>query len=465
MAKTSGFAALAALQNKIVTTEPVEEVVVPTSVTKVGNQIIVDSTPALFESVEDEQAGVEESFDKSSMEGIDDAVLEPEHESTADDVPEFGAEESFESSTAESDIASKLTTVARGMDSKLVQVDEMPYLAVEPAEPVFDAPVEEPAVKESVYVLHTVDQWSTSELEAYISGTCEEETYVAQLKQAVYEHRKREVTLAKAWTVEECREYFLTGKVPAKTSKGAWVKDATRQYRREHEWETNELESWALGEIKAEGATTDGGLAVELKQRLNLALKSFDVNAIITNYRYTTNQVNETRTEIRPEPQTQEVSEARVAEVTKAIQLEGVTAVNQSYIDSSLAQYEAVMKPGRAITERAAGEAQVLLRDVIRYAVQLPDPVGARSAMQYLLDHFRARRAIGELFEDTYAYRGIPDMRTTKKEQIAHHDLLTLFLVYADLMVELRGQTDIPSLIGAVNPQFQSRVLEFFARQ
>lgn len=430
MAKTSGFAALAALQNKIETTEPVEEVVVPTSVTNVDGKIVVDTTPAIFESVEDEQAGVEE--------------------------------ESFGFPTEESHIASKLYAIARGESPVFTPIDELAYI---PAEPVFDAPVEEPVVKESVYTSQPVDQWSTSELEAYISGTCEEETYVEQLKLAVTEHRKRESALAKAWTVLECREFFLTGKAPAKTSKGAWVKDVTRVYRREHEWETNELESWALGEIKAEGATTDGGLAVELKQRLNLPLKSFDVQAIITNYRYTTAQVNETREETRPEPQTQEVSEARVAEVTKAIQLEGVTAVNQSYIDSSLAQFEAVMKPGRAITERAAGDAQTLLRDVIRYAIQLPDPVGARSAMQYLLEYFRARRGIGQIFEDTYAFRGIPDMRGTKKEQVAHHDLLTLFLVYADSMVELRAQTDIPSLIGNVNPQFQSRVLEFFARQ
>lgn len=424
MAKNSGFAALAALQNKIETTQPVEEVKTP---------VTEQPTPALFESVEDEQTGVEE--------------------------------ESFESSTAESDIASKLTTAARGESPVFTPVDELAYIAVDPAQPVFDAPVEEPVVKESVYTSQPVDQWSTPELEAYIAGTCEEETYVEQLKLAVTEHRKRESTLAKAWTVVECREYLLTGKAPAKTSKGAWVKDVTRVYRREHEWETNELESWALGEIKAEGATTDGGLAVELKQRLNLPLKSYDVQAIITNYRYTTAQVNETREETRPEPKTQEVSEARVAEVTKAIQLEGVTAVNQSYIDSSLAQFEAVMKPGRAVTERAAGDAQTLLRDVIRYSIQLPDPVGARSAMQYLLEYFRARRDIGQIFEDTYAFRGIPDMRGTKKEQVAHHDLLTLFLVYADSMVELRAQTDIPSLIGNVNPQFQSRVLEFFARQ
>lgn len=405
MAKNQGFAALAALQNKTTT---------------------VDETKDLPDLEETPEPG----------EG---------------DLPEFPDEESesFASESKETNIAAQLNAV------------------VERAQPVFDAPVEEVIEQPEARDLNTIPvvEWTDTELEEYISGVTKVETYVATLKEAVTEHRKRYNILAKAWTVEECRAFLLTDITPAKTSKGAWVNDVTRKFRREHEWETNELESWALGEIKAEGATTDGGLAVELKQRLNLPLKSVDVQAVITNYRYTTAQVNEPRVEQRPEPQTQTVTEERVAEVTKAIQLEGVTPVNQSYIDSSLAQFEAVMKPGRAITEKSSGDAQRLLRDVILYAIQLPDPVGARSAMQYLLEYFRARRGIGQIFEDTYAFRGIPDMRGTKKEQVAHHDLLTVFLVYADPMVELRGQTDVPSLIGNVSPQFQSRVLEFFARQ
>ncbi len=405
MAKNQGFAALAALQKKVETTPPIE-----------GNQ---DDTTS--------QRGKTDVFTP-----IDELAY------VAD-----------ESSTAETDTASK-------------------FNAIDPAQPIFDAPVED--VKETGDVIRLlndlpVNQWTNEELESYIAGTVSEETFIVQLKAAVTEHRQREATLAKAWTVEECRAYFLNGTIPAKTSKGAWVKDVTRRYRREHEWETNELESWALGEIVAEGATTDGGLAVELKQRLNLVLKSVDVQSVITNYRHATAQVTGARVEVRPEPITKEVTEERIVEVTKSIQLEGVTALNQSYIDSSLAQFEAVMKPGKPITEKSAGEAQRLLRDVLIYAIQLADPVGSRSAMQYILDYFTARRGIGQIFEDTYAFRGIPDMRGTKKEQVAHHDLLTLFLVYADPVVELRGQTDIPSLIGAINPQYQSRVLEFFARQ
>lgn len=416
MAKTSGFAALAALQTKIETTPPVDE-----------TQDTTDPTSV--------------SYDESQGNFHD---VPPVVDLESSGVPEDKIE-SFASETIEPSISTDVKSVA-------------------PAQPVFDAPVEIPLSTKKDFNAIPVDEWSTDELEAYISGDVDIETFVSKLKEAVTEHRKRETTLPKAWSVEECREFLLKGNSPAKTSKGAWVNDVTRKFRREHEWETNELESWALGEIKAEGATTDGGLAVELKQRLNLPLKSVDVQAVITNYRFSTAQVDKARVEERPEPKTPEVSEVRIAEVTKAIQLEGITPVNQSYIDSSLNQFESVMKPGRAITEKSAGDAQRLLRDVMLYAIQLPDPVGARSAMQYLLDYFRSHRAIGKMFEDTYAFRGIPDMRGTKKEQVAHHDLLTLFLVYADPMVELRAQTDVPSLIGNINPQFQSRVLEFFSK-
>lgn len=466
MAKNKGFASLAALQNKVAQTETVEEVKEPTNVTNEDGTVVVevpeettqptwdtiDQVPALFESAEDEQA--DQDAESVSLRGLtpnvvqmDEATFARGQNPVVTPVDELGVipTESFTSVSTEANIATKLNE------------------AIAPAQPIFDAPVEEPV--KPAYILRTIDQWTDAELEAYIAGTCEEETYVAQLKQAVSEHRKRYSTLAKAWSVEECREFLLNGTVPAKTTKGAWVKDVTRQYRREHEWETNELESWALGEIAAGGVTTDGGLAIELKSRLNLNVPSVDVNAVITNYRHATNQVTAARQEQRPEPNTPTVTEAKIAEVTKTIQLEGLTLVNQSYIESSLAQFESVMKVGRAVSETQGGDAQKLLRDVIVYAIQLPDPVGSRNAMQYLLEYFRARRGIGQLFEDTYAYRNIPDMRAPKKDQVAHHDLLTLFLVYADPMVELREQTDIPSLIGNVNPQFQSRVLEFFARQ
>lgn len=404
MAKNQGFAALAALQTK-----PQE----PIDVTADSDKLLVDP-----------DAPKHHNFDEEP--GDDDPGDLPE------EIESHSGEESF----------------------------------ISPAEPTFDAPEEQVSepVGRALNDIPVVD-WSTSELEAYIAGTVVEETYVATLKEAVKEHRIREVKLPAAWTVSECRNFLKNGVEPAKTTKGAWLSDDTRRFRREHEWTTEELESWALGEIKPEGSTSKNGLAIELKQRLKLNIPSSDPQNVIANYRFVSNQV---KSEVEIPTPAKALAQATVTEPvndTSKIQLEGVTNVNQSYIDSSLAQFEAVMKPGRAINDVVAGEAQRLLRDVILYAIRLQDPVGSRSAMQYLLEYFRARRGIGQIFEDTYAFRGIPDMKGTKKEQVAHHDLLTLFLVYADPMVELRGQTDVPSLIGAIDRQHQSRVLEFFGRQ
>lgn len=358
--------------------------------------------------------------------------------------------ESFESNTGESDIASKLASV------------------VNPAVPVFDAPVDEPTpVEPTARVLNdlAVTEWTTEELEAYIAGNVTEETYIATLRDAVREHRIREIKLPVAWTVTECRAFLKDNTTPPQTTRGAWVNDDTRRFRREHEWTTEELESWALGEIKPEGSTSKAGLAIELKQRLNLQVPGVDPDTVVANYRYVSGKVNETTIIPTPETLAKTIMVETPVVSTQTVQLEGVSNVSQSYIDESLAKFEAAMKPGRAITEKISGESQRLLRDVIMYAIRLQDPVGAHSAMQHLLDYFRARRGVGQLFEDTYAFRGIPDMKTTKKEQVAHHDLLTLFLVYADPVVELRGQTDIPSLVGSIPPAYQSRVLEFFSRQ
>lgn len=311
-----------------------------------------------------------------------------------------------------------------------------------------------------------VATWTTDELEAYIAGTIEGvDIYRSTVDKAISEHRIREVKLDAAWTADECKTFLLTGVEPAKTSKGAWVKDVTRQYRREHQWTTQELESWALGEIKPEGATLASGLAIELKARLNLVVPSVDVDAVITCYKHFTGlTVKPTIEAVQPTAKTAPVTEAQVVEVTKQIKYEGLSVMNQSYIESSLAQFGEIMKPGKAVNEVVGGKAQKLLKEVINYAIALPDPAASRAAMQALFDHFAANRTPGKIFEDTYAFRFIDKMQATKKEQEAHADLLTLFLAYADPMVELRAQTDVASLIRGVPSHLQSRVLEFFSK-
>lgn len=360
----------------------------------------------------------------------------------------------------ESTIASKSQVDATGEDLGDVTDSQSTNQA-----PPATAPTTEPEEETPILLNDTpIQEWTTEQLESYIKGETDEPVYLVKLKEAVAEHRIRENVLSAAWTLEQCKEFLAQGIVPAKTSKGAWVEDVTRQYRREYEWETNELESWALGEIKAEGATLDAGLAIELKKRLNLNVPSVDVNAVITNYKHATGQAKAAVVETRPAPASVAVTEAQVASVTEQITYAGLTTVNQSYLENSLAKYAAVMQVGRTLVPSVGGEAQKLLMEVINYAIQLPDATASKSAMALIFNFIKANRAPGKIFEDTYVYRNIEDMKATVASQKNFAHLLTLFVTFADDMVELRAQTDIPSLIKGVPSQFQSRVLEFFSR-
>lgn len=384
-----------------------------------------------------------------------------------------------------------VTPAARGMTTTYAHIDEATYrgTSAEEETPVVederegedttaglndDTEEEEPSGVEEAPALtlnqRNVQTWTTEELEAYITGAVDEEVYYSTVKLAITEHRIREAKLSNAWTIDECKAFLESGIVPATTSKGAWVKDETRKFRREHEWTTQELESWAVGEIQPEGVTLPAGLALELKSRLNLNVPSSDVDAILTNYRHRTGQVDKTVVAPSPTAPTPFVTEAQKAEVTEQIIYEGLSDMNQSYIESSLAEFESIMKPGKQVARKKptdphpGGDAQKLLMQVMNYAIRLEDPVACRSAMTLLLNYFSKHRAPGEMFEDTYAFRFIEDMRATTKEQEAHAALLTLFLVYADPMVELRAQTDTGSLIRGVPAKYQSRVFEFFGK-
>ena len=332
-----------------------------------------------------------------------------------------------------------------------------------------DATEEEEPAPEPVKGLNDrdVQSWTEEELEAYITGQMEVDVYYSTVEKAIAELRIRNTKLPSAWTVAECQEFLTSGLEPSKTTKDAWVKDATRASRREHEWTTQELESWALGEIQPEGNTLAAGLAIELKRRLQLSVPSVDVDAVIQCYKVKVGLV-------KPQPAVTTVSAAQPAAVAKVAAVvtepqakviyEGITEMNQSYIEGSLAKFHELMRPGKAVSPAIGGEAQKLLKEVITYAISLPEPTAANAAMRLLFDHFVANRADGKIFEDTYAFRFIEDMRAPAKEQESHAALLTLFLAYADPLTELRAQTDVSSLIRGVPTRLQSRVLEFFSK-
>ncbi len=373
---------------------------------------------------------------------------------------------------------------ARGLTPHIIQVDELPYLGSTDAQPEGDdaesesteedeeedtadrgdedeggeEPEPEPTLND-----RPVQTWTTPELEAYIIGEVDCDVFHSTVEKAVEEHRVREVKLPAAWSLNEIKAFLSAGVQPSRTSKGAWVSDVTRKYRREHEWTTQELESWALGEIEPEGVTQAAGLAIALKDRLNLVCNTVDPESVIVCYKHATGQLAKpafqapqpTAKSIQPTPEV-------IQEVEKQIKYEGLNEMNQTYLEEGLKHYGEIMAPGRAVTEVNGGKAQKLLRELMNYAIGLPDPSAARSAMTLLLNHFKSKRGAGQLFEDTYAFRFIENMAIPVRDQEGYVALLTLFLVYADPMVELRAQTDTVSLIRGVPTQLQARVYEFF---
>lgn len=378
---------------------------------------------------------------------------------------------------------------ARGLTPHIIQVDELPYIGYLDAQPEAgdaegesgeesdedEEPIDEGDEDEGGDELETeeepeptlndrpVQTWTTQELEAYIIGEVDCDVYHSTVEQAIQEHRVRDTVLPAAWSLNEVKAFLVAGVQPSLTTKGAWVSDVTRKYRREHEWTTQELESWALGEIEPEGVTLAAGLAIALKERLNLVCNTVDPESVIVCYKHATGQLAKpvfqapqpTARSIQPTPEV-------IQEVEKHIKYEGLTEMTQTYLEEGLKHYADTMAPGRTVNPVTGGRTQKLLRELFNYAISLPDPTASRAAMNYLLDYFKSNRAPGHLFEDTYAFRFIENMVIPVKEQEGFVALLTLFLVYADPMVELRAQTDTMSLIRGVPTQFQARVYEFF---
>lgn len=354
-----------------------------------------------------------------------------------------------------------------------VELEEIPEEITDEAEPELDTvvkdedPVDEPEQETPPPTLNEipVNEWTTEQLVQYITGDTElgVDFYHATVVKAIAEHLVRSTDLSAAWSLQEVKDFLTQGVVPAKTSKGAWLKDVTRASRRESDWSTQELESWALGEIVAEGATLDAGLAIELKKRLGLKVPGVDVKDVILNYKTTTAP----KPEIKLTPAVVKPVEPVVTAPTETVEptiYPSLTKMNQSYLENSLASFAKVLQPGRSVTEVDGGAAQKLLMQTFNYAIGLEDPQASKSGMQLIFDFIKARRGVGQLFEDTYAFRFIENMRSTATEQRNHAALLTLFITYADEATELRAQTDVPSLIKGVSPSHQSRLLEFFSK-
>lgn len=314
-----------------------------------------------------------------------------------------------------------------------------------------------------------VELTQEEQLAAYEATLLNEHGYdVTQkdLEAALSNHLQLSTKLSSAWTLQEVKDFLESGVVPAKTSNGVWVNDVTRANRKAGGWSTEEIEAWALGEVKAEGRATDGALAQALISRLALKVNATTPEAVIEAYMYQVHQVKATaaKEEVKVEevkPAVIEQEAPAVKNVAIILNTTGLSEMNVKYIENVLEQYLTELKPGKAVTTEKGLVLQKGLDTVIRYIINLPDPAGFKSGMDFLMSVI-AKNRDGGVFDDTYAMRFTDGLAVGGKVQENHLRLLTLFFVYADADKSFRKQADVAYLLEHVAPDKQPLLMQYF---
>ncbi|ARV76756.1 hypothetical protein PHABIO_125 [Pseudomonas phage Phabio] len=325
---------------------------------------------------------------------------------------------------------------------------------------------EEPAAP--VYPFSELETWTVEELENYISRPENIDVYHSKLVKAIGLHRQLFTKLNEAWSVDECTAFFKEGVEPAKTSKGCYVNDVTRRLRRESSWTTQELESWALGEIKPEGLVTTNGLAVQLHERFAMPINSVDPELVIAHYKHhfgpnkgQVKLVGQIPTAKAVQPT---VAEAKVTE--QKIKYAGLTEMNQTYIEETLKKYCDAVRPNRVITPAKGNEAQRELHNVVKSILAEQDPVGVKSGLDILFKVINEERLINPkgVFSDTNIFRFAEGISEVGREQEIHRRLFTLFFAFIDGDEGILAQTDVQELVKYLPSRQQNQLFAYFGR-
>lgn len=329
-----------------------------------------------------------------------------------------------------------------------------------------DEAEEEPDVP--AYPFTEVDTWTKEELENYISRPDNMDIYHSKLVKAIDAHRQISTVLDRAWTVDECTDFFKLDITPEKTEFGCYFHDVTRKHRREAEWTTAELESWAMGMIRPEGLVTTGGLAVELHSRFKMPIQSVAPEMVIAHYKYHFGPDKGSVTKVGQVPAvaTAVIAPAVVKEVEQKIKYAGLTEMNQTYIEETLKAYIDAVRPNKVVTEKAGFEAQRQLDNLLHYILNLEDVAGVKSGLDILVKTIVAERLHNPrgVFNDTNAFRFAEGVTLHNMQQEAHRRLLTLFFAFIDGDEGILAQTDVPELIKYLKPRQQNLLLGYLKR-
>lgn len=294
--------------------------------------------------------------------------------------------------------------------------------------------------------------WPTVELEAFLHGDLDGVS-PKRVPELVAEYRRR-VSLETAWSDQQVLDYFRKDITPEQTSTGAWLFDRTRPNRGAGDWSTEELEAWALGEIKAVGKVTDAKLAGELRRRLGLRTDDETVTGVIKAYHNA--KATEAALAAEPAPEPQPAPEP----TPTATHTGALTEMNLSFIDGVLDRYVAAVGPNKMVGEAEGGKAQRDLDNLFNYVMRLEG-----AAMPEALDMIK-KRIIKErngVFSPSLAYRFTHLLKGDRKHQQRHVNLIELFLIVTDRQAAAkRKQVDIRHMLNGFPPAVVERLTDYF---
>lgn len=305
-----------------------------------------------------------------------------------------------------------------------------------------------------------------AELEATIISEDYEVTQKDRLE-AIKEHRNVSTKLNEAWSLEAIKAFLEMGIEPEKTSTGVYVEDVTRANKKASGWSDEEVVAWIKGELEATGKASVGALAQSAVSRFKLKVKGNDPKSVINAYNVQVEKIQPEVEETVPTAVETTVAAAQVTEVKPTvknpveIKQEGLTPMNQRYIEDTLNRYIETLKPGKSVTQAEGVLQQKALDTLIRYILNLTDPSGFRNGMDYLLKVIKSQRADG-VFNDTYAMRFSDNLPVSGNVQENHNRLLTLFFTFVDGDEAIIKQTDVAYLLEFVPADKQPLLLQYF---
>jgi len=290
-------------------------------------------------------------------------------------------------------------------------------------------------------------EWETVDLLAFLKG--ELSGVPTQVTPGVIKEYARRESLEAAWSDAEVLAFYREGKTPPQTKNGVYVNDVTRPNRFPGEWSDEELSAWTSGEIAPKGKANEPKLAAELVRRFDLAGPATDVPAVLKQYRHKTNPAPV------PAPAAPAVENKPVVEPVAAQPPGALTALNVSFIDTTLERYVKAVALSRQVGDEEGGAAQRQLDGLFSYVLRLEG-----KALKDGLD--RVKRTIAHhrdgVFNPSNAYRFVHHLKGNTRHQAQHVNLIELFVIISGGNEARKKQVDIRHMLSGL-PNVQAEML------